>query len=134
MKTISIPVEKNQKIVPTVSNRLIPAMAVSLRNLTVIIGAGIAATGLITFSVWVTVHVSGSYLAAVTWALAFIFLALSVDSRGRAALYQLTTGIAMLVLAFLQSIVTPDFVIVSGVLVASWVAALLFKRLSVHSL
>lgn len=55
--------------------------------------------------------------------------ALTVSSRKRPAILQLTMGIALLVLALLQVAASPDFILVSGALVTTWVAVTVFRQL-----
>jgi hypothetical protein len=59
----------------------------------------------------------------------FVFLGIAVDKRDPGAFLLLVTGLALLVLAWLQTAVSSDYAIVSGVLVAGWVAVSIFKRL-----
>jgi hypothetical protein len=65
-----------------------------------------------------------------TWGAGFIFLGLAVDSHGTVARFQLATGIVLPALALLQNNVSPDFIIVSGALLATWLGAAVLKRLS----
>ena len=106
-------------------------MVASLRDIMALTCAGLAAIAVITLSVWATGMGINAYLGVSIWGMGFIFLGLAVDNCGRLALFQLLTGVAFLVLALLQNSVSPDFIIVSGVLLATWFAVVLFKRLSV---
>lgn len=106
-------------------------MVASLRDIMALTFAGLVAIAVITLFVWAAGMEINTYLGLGTWGLGFIFLGLAVDNSGRAALYQLTTGIAFLILALLQNSVSPDFIIASGVLLATWIAVTLFRRLSV---
>jgi hypothetical protein len=131
MKTFSASIHDNLNLKSASSRGLIPAMVASLRDIIALTSAGLAAIAVITLSVWAAGMEINTYLGLSTWGLGFIFLGLAVDNHGRIALFQLTTGVAFLILALLQNSVSPDFIIISGVLLATWVAVALFKRLSV---
>jgi hypothetical protein len=68
-------------------------------------------------------------LSASAWGVGLIFLGLAIDNREPKAILQLLTGISLLVLAWLQNTVSPDYTIFSGVIVASWAAVATFKQL-----
>ena len=130
MKTISTPIHKSQKLFPVSAKTMIPHLAVFVRNMLLMSGVGTAAIAIMTLSVWAAGPETALYLGAVSWSLGFVFLAMAVDSSGPVAKYQMITGLAMLVLALLQSSVSPDFGVVAGFLAAVWIVVLLFKRLS----
>jgi len=131
MKTFSASIHDNLNLQSASSRGLIPAMVSSMRDIIALITAGLAAIAVITLSVWAAGMEINTYLGLSTWGVGFIFLGLAVDNDGRVALFQLLTGVAFLILALLQNSVSPDFFIVSGALLATWVAAILFNRLSV---
>lgn len=131
MKIVSASIDQTTKPQTAGSRRLVSAIAASMRDIVALTGAGLAAITVITLSVWATGMGINAYLGMSTWGMGFIFLALAVDNDGRLAVLQLVTGVAFLILALLQNSVSPDFIIVSGVLLATWVAVVLFKRLSV---
>ncbi|MGB7450595.1 MAG: hypothetical protein WBM36_00550 [Lysobacterales bacterium] len=128
MKTFSVHIDQNRKPDSITSSKLILATKTSLREILASMSAVLVAASIITLSVWAAGTEVNLFLGAGTWALAFIFLGLAVDNQERTALLQMMTGLALLVLALLQNYVSPDFLIVSGTLVASWVAAIIFKR------
>jgi len=128
MKTYSVHIDQNRKPASIASSKLIAAMKASLREILASMSAVLVAASIITLSVWAAGMEVNVFLGAGTWGLAFIFLGLAVDNQERTALLQMMTGLALLVLALLQNYVSPDFLIVSGTLVASWVAAIIFKR------
>ena len=105
-------------------------MIASMHDVMALTWAGLSAIAIITLSVWAAGMEINTYLGLSTWAMGFIFLGLAVDNDGRVAVFQLVTGVAFLVLALLQNSVSPDFIIVSGALLATWVAVVLFNRLS----
>jgi len=80
-------------------------------------------------SIWVAGMDISSIIAAGTWGVAMIFFAMAVDNRKAKALLQLSTGGVLMVLAWLQYAVSPDYTVVAGVLVAGWIAVAVFKRL-----
>jgi hypothetical protein len=131
MKTFSASIHDNLNLQSASSRGLIPAMVASMRDIIALTSAGLAAIAVITLSVWAAGLEINTLLGVSTWGLGFIFLGLAVDNSGRVALFQLVTGGAFLILALLQNSVSPDFIIVSGVILATWVAVVLFKRLSV---
>lgn len=131
MKTFSAYFQQKQSLDSIAREQLIPAVKASMRGVVVLMCAVLAAILIVTLSVWVTGMEIDPYLGAGTWGLGFIFLGFAVDNHGPAALVQMTSGVALLILAILQNSVSPDFFIISGALVASWVVVLLFKRVSV---
>ena len=131
MKTISTSIHESQKLQSFASKFLMTVMTASLHNIMAVSWAVLAATAIITLSVWATGAAINPYVGAGILGLGFIFLALAVDNHGRTARYQMVTGITLLGLALLQNSVSPDFIIVSGVLLASLFARTLFRRLSV---
>ena len=104
-------------------------ITVSRRETLALFGAAITATVLAFLFVWVASMATNSLVAAGTWGLGFIFLGLATDSRKWPAIWQLTMGIALLVLALLQVTLSPDFALVSGALVTIWIAARVFMQL-----
>ena len=131
MKIVSPSIHQNLKSHTVTSKGFIPAMVASMGDIVALTFAGLVAIAVITLSVWAAGIEINPYLGLSTWGLGFIFLGLAVDNHGRIALFQLVTGAAFLVLALLQNSVSPGFIIVSGVLLAIWLAAVIFKRLSV---
>lgn len=110
-------------------SRLVPAMVDSFRETLALLGAVIAAIAIVMLSVWVAGMEIQNIFGAFTWGLGFVFLAMAVDSRESLVILQSVTGLSLLVLALLQNSVSPDFIIASGILVALWVAATLFRQL-----
>lgn len=128
MKTFSVHIDHKRKPDTIASSKLIPAMKASIREILALMSAVLVAATIITLSVWAAGMEINAFLGAGTWALAFVFLGLAVDNRGMTAILQMLSGLTLLVLALLQNYVSPDFLIVSGTLLASWVAAVLFNR------
>jgi len=128
MKTMTAPLLENQEHNSVTGEKLMPSMAASIRDAMTMMVAVLVAASIITMSVWVAGMEISTFIGAGIWGTGFIFLALAMDSRGPVALYQVITGIALPILALLQNRVSADFIIVSGVLLATWVAVALIKR------
>ena len=129
MKMYTTPIQQNQHFETEARQGHIPAMAVSTREILAVLSAIITATCVFLLSVWVAGADNSYMFAAFTWGLGFAFLALAIDKRGQTAVLQFVTGIGLLGLSWLQSIVSPDFAIVSGIIVATWVVVLILRKL-----
>lgn len=132
MKYISPTIEQNTKLPSVAENGLIPAMAGTLRDLIALISAVLIATVIIILAIWMAGMQFNGFLAASSWAIGFVFLAMAIDSYGRLAFLQVVTGGSLFTLAFLQNSISPDFGILAGILVAVWVTIALYRRLSVQ--
>ena len=129
MKTLTAHIHKTRQFQTTAVQDHLPKMAISIREILALLSALTVATAAIVLSIWVAALGISPIIGAGTWGVAFLFLALAVDSRTPAALLQLSTGGALVVLAWLQYAVSPDYTVVSGVLIAAWLAVAVFKRL-----
>ena len=129
MKAFTAPIQQNRQFQMTTGQKLIPALSASIREIMALVGAVTMAAGIVFLSIWVVGMGLNNILAAGTWGVAFLFLGLAVDNREPAAFLQLITGVALLSLALLQNNVSPDYAVVSGGLVATWVAVTVFRRL-----
>lgn len=129
MNTYPVPIQPTQMLHTQARQQLKPALTVSSRETVALLGALMAATTLVLLFVWVAGVATNNLIAAGTWGLGFIFLGLAIDSCKWPAIWQLAIGAALLALALLQTIVSPDFTIVSGALVATWVAFTVFRQL-----
>ncbi len=130
MRTLTAPIRQDRQLQTTTGLPIFPAMTVSIRGVLALLSAVTSAAAIVLLSVWVAGMEVTAILSATIWGIGYIFLGLAVDSREPTAFFlQLATGVALLALAWLQNAVSPDFTIVSGVLVAAWVAVSLFKRL-----
>ena len=130
MKTLSAQIQQERNTRSFTTGRLIPVLASNLRNIMALMYAGLAAAVVLTLSIWVTGMGINTFLGVSTWAIGFIFLAVAVDNRGSLALFQVTSGVALLAFALLQNSLSPNFFLLSGVLLATWVAFAVFKRLA----
>ena len=130
MKTLNAQIQQERKTRSFTIERLIPVLASNLRRFMALMYAGLAAAVVITFSIWVIGMGINTFLGLSIWAMGFIFLAVAVDNRGPLALAQGTSGGALLVFALLQNSLSPNFFLLSGVLLASWVAFAVFRRLA----
>ena len=131
MKTLIAPLHTNQRQQTTAGQKLVPAVVASLHEILAVLGAVTAATTVVMLSIWLAGMEINNILGAAIWGVGFLFLGLALDNREPTALLQLATGVTLLIMAWLQNTVSPDFIIVSGVLVAIWVATTVFKRASV---
>lgn len=130
MKTFSVSTHQNLKVKPGTSKKLAPILTASMRNIMALTWAGITAFTLVALSVWAAGMEINIYLGASSWGSGFIFLAMALDNGGKYARYQAMTGVALLVLALLQSSVSPGFMIVSGTVLAAWLSGAVFSRLT----
>ena len=130
MKTLSTHIQQTRKSQSFTTERLIAMLASNMRGIMALMYAGLAAAVVMTLSIWAAGMGINTFLGVSTWAIGFVFLAVAVDSRGPLALFQMTSGVALLTIALLQNSVSPDFFLFSGVLLATWVAFAVFKRLS----
>ena len=130
MKTISASTHQSLKLKSTASRKLGPVLSASMRNVMALTWAGVAALLLVALSVWAVGMDINTYLGASSWGLGFVFLALALDNDRKHTRYLVMSGVALLTFAFLQSVVSPGFMIVNVAILAAWVAAALFKRLN----
>jgi len=128
MKSYTIPMQ-GQRFQAGSKPHLLPIMAISTRELLALLSAVTVATAFVLLSVWVAGMATDNLIAASTWGMGFIFLALASDNRQLIAILQLTTGVALIGLALLQITVSPDFTIISGALLSTWVAFTVFRQL-----
>jgi len=129
MKIYTGPIQHHRRYHNTAESKLVPVMVDSFRETLALLSAVIAAIAIVMLSVWVAGMEIQNIFGAFTWGLGFVFLAMAVDGRESLAILQSVSGLSLLVLAWLHSTVSPDFVIASGILLALWVAATLFRQL-----
>lgn len=129
MKTCNTVYEEAKHENVVAGRQILPLVMGKTRKGLALLGAVTAAVGLVILSIWATGLETTGLLGAITWGLGFIFLALAVDNYGSMAILQLSSGIALIVLASLQNLVSADFLIGAGVLTATWVAALTYRQL-----
>lgn len=129
MNTFTTPLPSNRQFQSAVGEKLIPATLASIREILAMLAAVSVATVIVMLSVWVAGMEVTAILSASAWGVGLIFLGLAIDNREPKAILQLLTGISLLVLAWLQNTVSPDYTIVSGVIVATWAAVATFKQL-----
>ena len=128
MKTLTSTLHQNHELTTTGRN-IVPAMAASINGVLALLAAITTAVAIMLLSVWVSGQEINEILGAAIWGVGFVFLGIAVDNRDPGAFLLMVTGIALLVLAWLQTSVSSDYAIVSGVLIAGWVAFSIFKRL-----
>ena len=107
----------------------IPAMVISAWDILALLSAVTVAAAIVAFSVWFAGMDVQGVLGASTWGAAFVFFALAMDSSKLTAFFQMVTGISLLGLAWMQYVASPDYTIVSGILVAIWLAVPVFRQL-----
>jgi len=128
MKTYNLEIHKHKLLNTPATHRWGPGIDVFVIEMLAVLGALAVAISVILGSIWLATLDIKPLLGAGTWAVAFIFFALAFDKRGHVALFLAVTGGALVVLAWLQNTMTADYVIVSGVLVAIWVAIAVFRQ------
>ena len=129
MNTYPVSIQPGQQLPIGTGERHIPAIMLCRRETLALLAAVMTATALVVIFVWVASITSNNVISGGTWGLGLIFFGLATDSRAWAAIWQLTTGVTLLVLALLQVAVSPDFTLVSGAIVTTWVAVTVFRRL-----
>ena len=130
MKTLNAQIQTERETRSLTTGRLIPVLISNMRNIMALTYAGFAAVVVMVLSVWVTGMGISTFLGVSSWVTGFIFLGLAVDNRGPLALFQVASGVALAVFALLQNSLSPNFFLLSGVLLASWVAFAVFRRLA----
>ena len=129
MTTFTAPLQQHQQVNLTPGENFIPAVKTSINHGLALLSVITAAATIVLLSVWVAGMEISNVIDAGIWGVGLIFLGLAVDNDEPIALLQFVTGFVLLALAWLQFSVSADYIIVSGVIVASWVALSLFKRL-----
>lgn len=129
MKSFSTPIQQNALPRITTGSSLSSVITIPARAALAGLGAAVVSVAFVMFSVWVAGLETTGIVAAATWGAGFVFFALAVDNRARGAFLQLGSGAILLLLAWLQNTVSPEFTIVSGVLVAGWLAVATFRQL-----
>ena len=130
MKTLTATIREPRELETAGGRKWLGSLTGILREILGLAVAIAVAAALVTLSVWLAGKPAGPLLAACTWGLGFVFLGLAVDSSGLRAVFLGITGLALPVLALLQDRVSPDFVIVSGVLLAAWAGHGILNRKS----
>ena len=100
-----------------------------LREIMALLSAVTVATGFVLLSVGLGVMGVVAFASATMWGMALVFFGLAVDSRRPLAILQSLTGLALVVLAWLQHAVSAEYLVVSGALIAAWAVVVIFERL-----
>lgn len=129
MKTLTTTILQNRELSKSAGSNLVPSLTSSINEVLALVAAVTVAAAIVLLSVWVSGQEINEVLGAGIWGVGFIFLGIAVDNRDPGAFLQLMTGLALLVLAWLQTSVSSDYAVASGVLVAAWVAIGVYKRL-----
>jgi hypothetical protein len=121
MKTFTAHVHKEGRFQATAFRIHVPAMDISWHDMLALTGALVVVSATAGFWVWVAgIESLSNIVAAGTWGMALVFFGLAVNSRVPVAVLQALTGVALIVLAGMQSTVSPDYAVGSGVLTAVW--------------
>jgi hypothetical protein len=134
MKTLTATLQPSQKLRSATREKWLSFVTASARDVVTLSIAAMTTAMVITLSVWAAAMGANPMLGAGTWAMGFIFLGLAVDRRGLSAHLHTATGAALPVLALLQDRVSPDFMIVSGVLLAAWAGFIVLQLFSVQEI
>jgi hypothetical protein len=129
MTTFTAQLQQHRQVKLTPGENFIPSVKISINQGLALLSVITAAAAIVLLSVWVAGMEISNVIDAGIWGVGLIFLGLAVDNDEPVALLQFVTGIVLLALAWLQFSVSADYIIVSGVIVATWVAFSLFKRL-----
>ena len=129
MKIHSGHIQEHRRFHITADSNLVPVVVDSFRETLALLSAVVAAIATVMLSVWAAELAIQNIIGSFTLGLGFVFLAMAVDSKDSLATLQSLTGLSLLILAWLHSTVSPDFMIASGILLALWVAAMLFRQL-----
>ena len=129
MKTLTAAAQQNQKIQIGRGELIVPGMAASIREILALLSAVTVATSIVLLSVWIAGLEWTNIFSALTWGGGLVFLGLALDKRGPTIYFQSVTGLVLLVLAWLQNSVSPDFIIISGALLSAWAAITVFFHL-----
>jgi hypothetical protein len=129
MKMYTTPIQQNPQLQTGTTSTIFSVMAASMQEILLLLSTAIAALGIILLSIWAAGFEAQNILSASTWGLGFVFLGLAVDNRRASAVLQVLTACSLFALAWLQNYVSADFVVVTGVVLAAWLAGLVFKLL-----
>jgi len=129
MKTITTHIHDTGQFHTASTPDHFPEVVIPICEILALLSAVTVAVSVIMLSIWVAGMDISGVTGAVGWGVAIIFFALAVDSRTPVALLQSSTGVALAVLAWLQFAVSPEYTIVSGVVIAAWLAVAVFQRL-----
>ena len=109
------------------------AYALDLAGVVAILTAVIIATAIVVLAMWAAGHNGQDALGALGWMAGIVFLALAIDSRDPLSILQLVTGISLMLLAWASSRISPEFGVISGLIIAAWVVAPLSSRINQRS-
>jgi len=129
MNTCTERLHQNRQIQMSSGEKFIPNITSLYSVSLALVSAFSAATAIVLLSVWAAGLETNELVSASIWAVGFIFLGLAVDNHEPKAFLQLITGAVLLVMAWFGSHVSPEFVVVSGFLLAGWAAVSLFNHL-----
>ena len=129
MKTMNSTIHSRSKVRAEGRERVLPVMMDGSKQALALLSAVTTATALVFLGIWISGFEAPHFVGAAIWAMGFVFLGIAVDKRGLVAIAHLVSGLTMLLLAWLQSTVSADFTMVSGVVLAAWASVLVFRQL-----
>ena len=129
MTTYTAQFQQHRRVQLASGKNILPVVRTSINQSLALLSVITSAVAIVLLSVWVAGLEFSTIIDAGIWGVGLIFLGLAVDNDEPIAFLQLTSGIVLLALAWLQYSVSADYIIVSGVVVAAWVAFAMFKRL-----
>ena len=129
MKTFTAPLQHDRKFKMPAELVSVPSLAASMREILALLSAVTAAIVIVMTAIWLAGAGFNNFIGAATWGIALVFLAVALDSRRDVALMLVTTSLVLMQLAWLQSTISSEFVIVIGVLMAMWGAVAVFRYL-----
>lgn len=129
MRTYTAPFQPDRQVQFTSGKKIIPAMLAASRQILALTGAAISAAAVVLLSVWVAGMEMTNVIGAGIWGIGFVFFGLAIDNFGTKGLALFVTGAALFVLAWMQSAISADYIVISGIIVAAWVAVDLYRRL-----
>jgi hypothetical protein len=129
MQTLSAVIHQERQLKIRTRQRFMPVITGSARVVLSLLSGMLSAVAIVLLFTWLSTVGINDILAACTCGVAFIFLGLAVDNRGKTAVLQAVTGLIMFILAWLQNSVSADYAVASGILLGMWVAVMLYRQL-----
>jgi hypothetical protein len=97
---------------------------ISVNVIFVTLKCSLVATVTMILALWASYQGSPEVVAAAGFTSGFVFLGAAVDNKGKAALLQLATGVALMFLGWATFSLSTEFIIISGLLVVAWLVFL----------
>lgn len=129
MKTLHTYIEESSWHGTFHSRLRFPSISLAVREVLALWSSAGMATLIVLLSIVLVDSDAGALVGAGTWTSAFVFFAVAIDTSGIRGMFLALSGLLLLVLAWLQSSVSQDYTIASGILIAAWVSVWVFRRL-----